>query len=119
MIANYNFHIWFRVCKSVKAKYNLSTNCLLVLNGAYTLHQVTNKPFTRRQLLSFVRYYDNVRIGKYMTVLMSNGFISLAGLRATRQLYCISSLGLQVIAELNKSYEDQLYLFCNKYNIEL
>jgi len=119
MLANYSYHIWFRVCKSLKGKYNLSTNCLLVLNGAYCYYILNGKPFTRYQLLMFVRYYDMVRLGKYITVLMSKGFISQAGLRKGRQVYCISERGLEVIADLNKSYQDQLYLFCNKYNIEL
>lgn len=40
-------------------------------------------------------------------------------MKGTRQLYCISEQGLQVITELNESYKEQIYVFCNKYSIEL
>jgi len=103
----------------MKRKYNLTVNCVMILNGAYLLYVVMGKPFTRRQMRDFVTYYNPKRVNMYIGVLMDKGFISLAGLKATRQLYCISELGLQVINDLNKSYQEQLYVFCNKYNIEL
>lgn len=119
MLGNINYQIWYKVCRPLRVKYNLSANCVMILNGTYVLYKITNKPFTRYQLRSFVSYYNPKYIEKYITVLISRNMITLAGLRATRQLYCISELGLQVISELNKSYKDQLYLFCSKYNIEL
>jgi len=80
---------------------------------------ITGKPFTRYQLRSFVSYYNGKYIDKYITVLVSRDMISLAGLRSGRQIYSISELGLQVINDLNKSYQEQLYIYCNKYSIEL
>jgi len=119
MLTNINYQIWYKVCRPLRVKYKLSANCVMILNGCYLLYKLTGKAHTRRQLIQFVSYYNSKYIEKYITVLISRNMISLAGLRATRQLYCISELGLQVINDLNKSYQDQLYLFCNKYNIEL
>ena len=115
----YNYHIWFKVCKPIKGKYNLSTNCLLVLSGSYLFQQIHNKPFTIYSLLKFVTYYDNVRIGKFIKVLVCNGFITLAGEIRKHQVYCISEKGIKVLKELNESYNKELVLFCSKYNIEL
>jgi flavorubredoxin len=119
MLANINFQIWFRVCKPIKVKYMISTNSVMVLNGSYVLYRATNQPFTRRQLRDFCKYYNNRKIDYYISVLIDKEMIALAGVKATRQLYTISELGIQVINELVKSYDEQLYLFCSKYNIEL
>ena len=80
----------------------------MVLNGAYLYNKVIKKDFTRRQLLKFVTYYDNVRLGKYITVLMKLGFIIESSKRKTLQLYSISSKGIDVIKELNNSYQIEL-----------
>ena len=115
----YNYHIWFKVCKPIKGKYKLSTNCLLVLSGAYLFQQIRNKPFTQYALLKFVTYYDNIRIGKYIKVLICNGYIIQSGIIKGHNVYSISLAGLQVIKELNESYNKELVLFCSKYGIEL
>jgi hypothetical protein len=115
----YGFHIWFKVCKPFRIKYSLSTNCILVLNGAHLYNTILNKPFTRYNLLKFVSYYDNSRIGKYITVLVEHGFIIPDGLYRNHQMYCISGKGKQVIQELNESYNSELIKFCSLYNIEV
>jgi len=92
----------------------------MVLNGVYVYSRYIDNNFTRLQLLKFVSYYDNKRIGKYLTVLISHKFIIEAGIKLGRfQMYSISPLGIEVITDLNNSYQDQMYIFCNKYNIEL
>jgi hypothetical protein len=119
VLLHYNYHIWFKVCKPIKGRYKLSTNCLLILSGAYLFQQINKKPFTRYSLLKFVTYYNNVRLGKYITVLMKLGFISLAGEYRKHEVFEISQNGISVIRELNDSYNRELVLFCSKYNIEL
>ena len=119
MLQPINYHIWFKVCKSIKHKYNLSTNCLLVLNGVYLYSEVFNMSFTRFALLKFVTYYDNVRLGKYLSVLIGLKFIIESGLYKGHQLYCISPDGLQVIKELNDSYIIELNKFIDKYHVIL
>jgi predicted transcriptional regulator len=119
MLLNYSYHIWFKVCRSIKRKYKLSTNCLLVLNGSYIYSKSINSDFTRRKLLDFVSYYNHHKLGEYITVLMSHGFIMESYKSKTIQYYTISPIGLEVIEELNKSYEIELLKFCNQYNISL
>lgn len=119
MLLHVNYHLWFKVCKPIKGKYKLSTNCLLVLNGAYLYGIVLNKAFTRYALLKFVSYYDYSRTGKYITVLLTYGYLIESGLYKLHKLYCISDKGLQVIQELNESYNKELVKFCSLYNIEL
>jgi hypothetical protein len=120
MQANISYQIWFKVCRPFRHKYSLSTNCLLVLNGVYVLSIVKGNSFTRRSVLTFVSYYNHSSIGTYLTVLISHNFIIKSGAnRRGNILYSLSPLGLQVISELNDSYDKQLVLFCSKYNIEL
>lgn len=119
MLGNINFLIWFKVAKPIKIKYGLATNCTLVLNGAYVLNKVFNKPFTRIQLRKFANYYNANKIDSYISVLIMKGYLLLVSGKDTRQYYTISETGLQVIKELNESYEKELYLFCSTHGIEL
>ena len=120
MLVNINYQLWFKVCRTARKRYQVSTNSLMVLNGMYVYSKYINNNFTRRQILYFVSYYSRPKIESYFNVLLDKGFISLAGIKLKQfQMYNITLAGVQVIEEMNKSYEDQLYIFCNKYNIEL
>lgn len=118
-IPGVGLHKSFSFAKPVKGQYKLSTNCLLVLNAAYLYNRCIKTGFTRFALLKFARYYDNVKIGNYMTVLMSNGYIDKTEVYRGHQLYSISAKGIEVIEELNQSYAKEFDLFCKKYNISL
>ena len=116
----YDFHIFFKVCKPLRMRHNLTVGCLLVLNGSYiyTLH--IKDRFTTGALLKFVTYYNRPKIGGYIKVLIVRGFLTLAGVnKGGDQLYSISESGIKIIQELNESYQQRLIEFCNKYNIEL
>jgi hypothetical protein len=119
MILNINYQIWFKCCRSIRIKYKLSSNCVLVLNGVYVYSKVINQRFTRRKILDFVSYYNIKKIDCYLTVLISKGYVIQSGQRKTLLLYSISPIGLTVINELNQSYQDQFNIFVSKYNIVL
>jgi len=119
MLSNINFQIWFKVARPIKRKYRLSTNCTLVLNGAYVLQSVTNKPFTQRQLRTFTGYFNYHQLDSYITVLINKGYLIPSESNNTRCYYKLSETGLQVIKELNESYDSVLYQFCNDYSIIL
>jgi hypothetical protein len=119
MLQQINFHIWFKVCKPLKRKYKLSTNCILVLNGMYLYSKYIKQDFTRFAVLKFCSYYNSSKIGKYITVLMTHNFVIESGKYKGHQLYSLSAIGLQVINELNESYKIELSKFCNMYNIVL
>lgn len=121
MLQNISYHIWFRVARPIKRKYRLSTNCTLILLAAYTLNKLTNKPFTRCQLRSFANYYNSKKIDSYISVLLKRKFIELISSSKTGKVlyYSISLVGIQVINDLNNSYEIELSKFCQTYNISL
>lgn len=110
------YHLWFKVCKGMKRKYTLSTNALLVLNGAYLYGTYVKEKFPRYHLLKYVSYYNDKKLGEYITVLMKLGYIIESGNRKTIQLYSISDKGKEVIEEIKKNYELQLYKFYDQYS---
>lgn len=121
MLQHINFIIWFKVARPIKRKYQLSTNCSLVLLAAYTLNTITNKPFTRLQLRNFATYYNSKKIDLYITVLIDKKYIELVNSSKTGKVlyYSITLAGISVINDLNDSYQIELSKFCQKYNIEL
>jgi len=79
-----------------------------------------NKPFTITDLLRFTHYYAHNRMKQYIFILVKLGYIVLSGLsKRQHPTYIISEKGIEVIKELNESYERELYLFCSTHNIEL
>jgi len=119
VLININYHIWFKVCKSVKFRYRMSTNDLLILNGCYLLHLTTNKPFTLNKIYSFVTYYNKPKIQAYIKRLIERKFIIQSVNHKGYPLYNISPLGLQVIEDLNNSYDVEMGKFCSLYGISL
>ncbi len=119
MLCNINYHIWFKVCRPIKAKYGISTNLCLILNGSYLLSLINNKPFTRYQLRKFAGYYNNVKIDSYIGLLIDKGLLLHADSNNTRDYFILSSSGLSVIKELNESYEIELRKFIDLYSIVL
>jgi hypothetical protein len=120
MLQFINYQIWFKVCRPIKRKYGLSSNCVLVLVAAYVLHSYMNRSnFTLRALQDHASYYNKAKIDSYIKVLTDKGYIIPSCMIKTRQQYSISEKGLQVIKELNDSYENEIALFCSLYNIVL
>lgn len=79
-----------------------------------------NKPFTITDILRFTHYYSHNRIKQYLFILRQMEFIIESGVSKRKQpTFIISDKGIQVIQELNNSYEKELYLFCDKYNVVL
>jgi hypothetical protein len=120
-LQNINFIIWFKVARPIKRKYQLSTNCSLILLAAYTLNTLLNKPFTRLQLRKFASYYNNKKIDSYISVLIEKKYIELINSSKTGKVlyYSITLAGVQVINDLNNSYQIELSKFCQTYNIDL
>ena len=104
MLINYNYHIWFRVCRMPRIKHKLSTNCLLVLNGCYCLSMVNNKAFTVTDLLRFVNYYNHNKVKVYITVLISRKFLDVSYTKGMYSYYSITQAGVNVIDDINLSY---------------
>jgi len=119
MLANINFQIWFKVCRPIRRKYGISTNVCLVLNGAYVLTLVNNKPFTRYQLRKFTSYYNPLKLDSLINILISKRMLVNAESNNTRDYFVLSSSGLSVIKELTESYEIELRKFIDLYNIVL
>lgn len=119
MLEHYVFHIWFKIARPIKRKYRLSTNVLLVLNAAYIYNKDISKSFARTHLLKFASYYNNHKIGCYITVLVSHGFLFVSGKYKQHDLYSVSPLGNEVIEELRQSYKIALDDYCLLYGISL
>jgi hypothetical protein len=71
------------------------------------------------KLCSFVTYYNKTKIKAYIKILIDNQFLIKADIYNSHQLYCISPIGIEVIEELNNSYEVQLLKFYTDNSISL
>ena len=119
MLPFYNYLIWFKVCRPLKRKYNLSVNCLLILSSCYIYYSLNVKPFTFTNILRFASFFNGKSMHVYLNVLLQREFIVQSGERRNKPVYIVSSIGNDVMNELNESYQIELSKFCNTYNIIL
>lgn len=116
----YVFRLLFVIFRPVRKKYNLSINCLLVLNSCYLYSKLENKKeFYLTDIYKFTTYYSIPHIKQYIVVLAQRGFIIPDKPGQFRVLYHISELGIQVIEEIEESYNREMYEFSNKYHLDL
>jgi hypothetical protein len=111
--------LWFKTCRPLRLKYRLSTNCLLMLAGCYCYNTIVNKPFTINQILKFVTYYNPRTLKIYLNVLINKDYVCISYNKSSIVYYSITLAGIQVINELNDSYQIELRKFIDQYNIVL
>ncbi len=119
MLQNFNFHLFWLSCRPLRIKYGISVNCLLTLNGIYLYCKYVKPVFTWNAVFKFVRYFNTTKTANYLTVLIGKGFINVVRESGRVKYYSISSMGNDVIMELNNSYSKEFSLFIDKYDIKL
>jgi len=110
----------FRILRFMRIKYTLSVNCSLVLHGCWLYSKLIKQDFSRTAIMNFIEYFNNDRITRYFNVLLKRGFVIDSGKTYSGfPLYNISSQVNDMVKEIEESYNKEMYIFCNKYNVEL
>ncbi len=69
--------------------------------------------------MKFVSYYNPKTLKVYIKVLIDKDYLLIAYNKKSYIYYSISLAGIQVINELQESYQIELRKFIDKYNIVL
>jgi hypothetical protein len=104
---------------TVRQRYHLNTGHITVLIGCYVYHTYINKEFAIGSLVKLITSYNHKRIKRYIDDMIKCNIITLARSARKANYYTITDTGLSVILEISKKYDNVMYEFCNKYNIEL
>jgi predicted transcriptional regulator len=115
----YIFRLLFQVLRPVRNKYNLSVNCLLVLNSCYLYVKLVKDQFYMTSIYKFNGYYSIPKMQNYFRVLTLAGCIVPINPDCSRVLYKLTDKGIEVIQSIDQYYNSELYDFCNRYNIDL
>jgi len=70
-------------------------------------------------IYKFTSYYSIPVMKRFIGVLTLRGLIIPINPGEFRVLYNISEQGIEIIQEIEESYNKELYNFTNKYNIDL
>ena len=118
---NHNTIISLLLCSKSSAllrrKYRINIHCLTTFLACYICFKFIQPTFTQTTIVNLCTYYNNRRVKKYLIQLVGLNMITLAGAKINH--YTLTDTGLNTIAEISANAENVLYLFCNKYNIEL
>lgn len=102
-----------KASKQTRVKYKLNIHSITVLLGCYILSLSKDK-YTLYNILYLIGYYNTHKLRYYLGKLISNDLLTFSG-----RHYSLTSEGYQVINDICIQYDNVIYQFCNKYNIDL
>ena len=109
-----SFFLRSRCFRSIRAKYKLNYNCIVVLMGCYIYTITIDQYFLKTPLCRFVGYYSLHLFSKYIVILVECNLLTSTGRK-----YSLTEDGYSAIAEISDNNDNILYSFCSKYGIEL
>lgn len=115
----YVFRLLYVIFRPLRKKYDLSVNCILILNSCYLYSKLVKDKFYMTDIYKFTSYYSIPVMKNFFRVLTLRGVIVPINPEERRVLYYISESGIKIIQEIEESYNKELYGFTNKYNIDL
>ena len=116
----YMFHLLFCVLRPVKIKYTLSVNLLLVINDCYLYTKLYNTDlFFMSQIIKFNKYYDYKRMSVYFRILEQRSLIIRQNKIRNGYTFKLSPDCINIINEIEESYQGNMYSLLSKYNIVL
>ena len=115
----YIFRLLFAVLRPVRIKYNLSINLILALNSCYLYSKLEKSQFYMTDIYKFNKYYSIPVMKRYIAILTLRGFIASVSQVEYRPLYYITASGIEVIESIEQYYSKELYLFADRYHLEL
>lgn len=116
----YTLQLLFNILKPVRLKYKLSINVLIVLNSCYLYSKLYNEEFYITQIREFLRYYDANFIRRYFKALEFRGCIARAYTdRLGRDVWTLTPKAHLIIQDIERRYEEVMYLFFEKHNMRV
>ena len=109
-----NLLLFGKSTKLVRDQYKLNTHHVTVLIGCYIYVSFIKGSFTITNLRSFVGYYSLHRLRGYLDRLVSIDMLTFSGRK-----YTLTNQGYKTIQDISNNYDNVIYLFCNKFNINL
>ena len=116
---HYTLHNLFRGLKPIRRKYKLTINEIIFLNGVYLYCKHESTSISQDACHRFIGYYNLNKVKYYIGSLLGKGIIQLAEVIKGYNRYKLTQLGMTVMDNINASFENCLYQWFNKYNIEL
>lgn len=107
-----------RSFQAIRLHYKINYHIITTLVGCYLYCTYVSRSFAISTVATFISYYDYHRTVRFINRLIECNLITQAG-TGKHNHYTISPEGLQVIHEISNKADNNLYTFCNKYNIEL
>ena len=114
-----NVQLVYRYIRPVKLRHGISFHCLLVLLSAYLLNRYGKNKYHSINSVVKIGYFNNNKTKYYLNKLIDKGFINSSIDKFNRITYFITQAGVNVVGEIQESYDLTLFRFCSKYNIEL
>ena len=110
-----NLYLRNRTYRPIKLKYNINYNTITFLCSAYLHYIYINKVFSYTGIYLLCGYFNARNSRTFLNKLIDCKMITLAGNRK----YTLTDIGLNVIKELEDSYNTVMYKFCSLHNIDL
>ena len=113
----YILHNLFRGLKPIRRKYRLTINEIIFLNGMYLYCKHVSTCMSQDACHRFIGYYNLSKVKYYLGSLQTKNMIQIAEVIKDHNRYKLTQLGIEVMDEIDGSFERCLYDWFNKYGI--
>ena len=110
-----NLYLRNKTFQAIKSKYRINYNMITLLCAIDLYSKYIDRCFTHTAIYLFTGYYNSRNVKKFLNRLIECNIITLVGKRK----FTLTDTGLSAIQEINESYDNVCYQFCNKHNISL
>ena len=100
--------------KLIRDQYNINMHVITVLFACYVCSEYISKEISLKSLNSVIGYYNHKRIKVYLSSLVDNNMLTFSGRK-----YTLTNQGYKTIEDISNNYDNVIYQFCSKFNIEL
>jgi len=116
-LAQYLIYNLFRILRPLRYKYGLTINELVILNGIGIYNKHVSTSFTKSSIRRFNGYFNNNKSDYYIKSLLLKECIIVSDIIKGIERYKLTSKGIEVINQYEKSYKIALDKFITDNNI--
>ena len=118
-LSQYIVYNLFRILRPIRKKFNLTINEIVILNGMMLYNKYVGSSFSYSAIIKYVGYFNDKKMRYYFGSLQEKGCIAMSDILNGAKRYRLTEKGIEAIGYMENSYDRELYVFLNSYNISI
>lgn len=117
--SQYLIYSLFRILRPLRKRSKLTINELIILNAIVLYNKYVGTSFSYSAIMRYVGYFNDNKMRYYFKSLEAKGCIVISDIVNNSKRYKITSKTIDILDDLEESYNNVLKKFCIDNNIIL